>query len=447
MKRYNYTRRRFLKTAGMSTAAVALQSSSFINADSEKKPNIILILADDLGYECLGCYGSTSYKTPVLDELARTGIQFNHCYAQPLCTPTRIQMMTGKYNFRNYKVFGILDPKEKTFSHVMKKAGYATCIAGKWQLYSYDPPTMPEWRGKGTHPKDAGFDEYCLWHAEHTEEKESRYADPKILENGKYREDLKGKYGPDIFCDYIINFIERNKTKPFFVYYPMALTHGPFNPTPDSKDWKEGDRLKYDVKYYPDMVAYMDKVIGRLMRKLDEPGLRENTLILFTSDNGTDPRIQSRIGDHTIQGGKGLTTDAGTHVPLIVNWKGVIPAGRVCDDLIDSTDFLPTIAEVGGASLSEMGIIDGRSFLPQIRGENGNPREWILCHFDPRSNEAKQYTLKRFARDKRYKLYDDGKFFDISKDVLEEKPVKIGEGNEEVENVRKRLQAVLDSMK
>ncbi len=165
----------------------------------KRKKNIILILADDLGYECLSCYGGKSYDTPNLNAMAASGTQFTHAYALPLCTPTRIQIMTGKYNFRNWKAFGILDPSEKTFGHYMQYAGYKTCITGKWQLRSYNPPDFePEWRGQGMLPENAGFDEYFLWHAGHTEDKGSRYADPVILDNNGLRQDTEGKYGPDV---------------------------------------------------------------------------------------------------------------------------------------------------------------------------------------------------------------------------------------------------------
>ena len=154
-------RRQFIKTIGLGVASLAIPgclsaASPTLRNARNGKPNIILIMADDLGYECLGCYGSASYKTPVLDELAATGVRFEHCYSQPLCTPSRLKIMTGKNNFRNYTYFGALAPKEKTFGHMMKNAGYATCIVGKWQLAARD-------RGEGIYPKAAGFDEHCLW--------------------------------------------------------------------------------------------------------------------------------------------------------------------------------------------------------------------------------------------------------------------------------------------
>ncbi len=402
-----------------------------------KRPNIILIMADDQGYECLGAYGSASYRTPVLDKLAATGMKFANCHSQPLCTPTRTQIMTGRYNLRNYVRFGHFDYTERTFAHVLKDGGYATCVAGKWQLI-----------GAGADaPYKAGFDEYCLWHMEDVfGPKGSRYRDPKIIQNGQSLGILQGKYGPDVVSDYINGFIERNKRGPFFVYYPMILTHSPFEPTPDSPEWGQSVSNK---RFYVDMVEYMDKITGRIVQKLDDLGLRENTLILFTGDNGSPKGITSQMQDGgTIDGGKGLTTDAGTHVALIANWKGTIPTGKVCSDLVDFSDILPTLADAGGASLPKDVAIDGRSFLPQLRGEKGNPRDWIFCWYqrDPGGQ------LHRFARDKRWKLYDQsntaraGKLFDIPADPLEENPIEPDQAGDEAARAVARLQAVLDSM-
>jgi arylsulfatase A len=415
-------------------AASALAQSS---GPAKARPNIVLIMADDLGYECLGCYGSTSYKTPVLDELAQTGIRFDRCYSQPLCTPSRVQLMTGQYNFRNYRAFGMIDPNQTTFAHLLKNAGYATCVVGKWQLYGSEIE-RPQAKGKGSRPGRMGFDEHCLWQVER---RDSRYRDPLIVENGKYHDDLKGRYGPDVFCDYAIDFIERKKGQPFLLYFPMALTHSPFVPTPDSEDWDKGWD-KANPRYFADMVAYMDKVVGRIVRKLDETSLRANTLILFTGDNGTGGGIESRLGGRTVKGGKGRTTDAGTHVPLIASWKGAAPRGGVCDDLIDFTDFLPTLAEAAGAAVPKDLVLDGRSFLSQLRGAKGNPRAWVFCHYFRNPGDP----VKRFARDTRWKLYQNGDLFDLDADPLEEHPIRVDRDGPKATAVRTRLQHVLDSL-
>jgi len=426
----------------------------------DKKPNIILILSDDLGYETLGCYGGTSYKTPILDDLAKSGALFKNAHVQPLCTPTRVQLMSGKYNFRNYIGFGLMNPNERTFGHIYSDNGYKTCIAGKWQLYSYNPPDeKPEDRNKGQKIEDAGFDEYCVWHAHQTEEKGSRYKDPIIFQNGKYLNDTKDKYGDDIFADYITSFIERNQKDPFFVYFPMTLTHDPKEPTPDSEEYKlfeppsnktlggktfdELENWDDDPKFYKDMVEYHDKIIGRIVSKLDELSLREDTIIIYAGDNGTTRGIISKMGDREIIGGKGLTSDTGTHVPLICNWPKTIPEGLAIDDLIDSSDFLPTMMDL--SSIKDDIFIDGKSFYPQLKGSKGDPREWIYFYFDPASPRLKR-PITEFARERKWKLYSDNRLFNVIDDPDEKEEVPFDE-NEETLSVHKKLRQILDNIK
>ena len=423
------------------------------------RPNVVLIMADDLGVEGLNCYGGTSYRTPRLDRLAMEGLRFTQAYAQPLCTNSRVQLMTGYYNNRNWLYFGVLDPQAKTIGHWMKEAGYHTAIAGKWQLTSYDPPDYPGSelrRGKGMKVQNAGFDEYSLWHTGHTEVKGPRYADPVIFQNGEFRKDTRGKYGEDIWVQFIKDFMRRHKDseKPFFVYYPMTLPHWPFVPTPKSEDWGIQEKMHPplgttggDTKYFPDMVAYMDEVVGRVVDAVDDMGLKESTLIIYYADNGTDRRVISQTSFGAIAGGKGSTTNAGTHVPLIVRWPGTIKPG-LNEDLVDSTDFLPTILEAAGQPIPKSAGIDGRSFYPQLLGKPGRPREWTFCHFDPRPGWDKdKFTLKRYARDKRYKLYDDGGLFDVPFDLNEEHPIARADETPEAKAARKQLSQVLNSMK
>ena len=409
---------------------------------TQNKPNIILIMADDLGYECIGANGGTSYQTPVLDGLAKSGMRFEHCYSQPLCTPSRVQIMTGIYNVRNYTKFGELDRKQTTFAHLLKKAGYATCIAGKWQL------------GKD---KDAaqhfGFDQSCLW--QHTRGGRSqeggktidrRFVNPLLEYNGEEKEFTNGEYGPQLCTDFICDFIDKNKEKPFLVYYPMILTHCPFDPTPDSSDWDpkrlgstsyKGDRRDHQ-RCFGDMLSYADKLVGQIVSQLEESGVRDNTLILFTGDNGTDQPIVSTLNGTEVAGGKGKMTDAGTRVPLITNWPGVIPGGKVSTDLVDFSDFLPTLCETAGVSIPGTLTIDGRSLLPQLKGQRGNPREWIYCWY----SRGGKGDVQESARNRQYKLYRTGKFYDVSKDVLEQNA--LAELSTEEQQVRTMLQQVLD---
>ena len=425
-----------------------------------KKPNIIFILSDDLGYETLGCYGGTSYKTPNLDDLAKTGARFNNAHVQPLCTPTRVQLMSGKYNFRNYIGFGLMDPKERTFGHIYSENGYKTCIAGKWQLYSYNPPgEKPEDRNKGQKIEDAGFDEYCVWHAHQTEEKGSRYKDPIIYQNGEYLKDTKNQYGDDIFADYINDFIEKNQDEPFFIYFPMTLTHDPKEPTPDSEEYKlfeppsnktlggttfdELENWDDDPKFYKDMVEYHDKIIGRIVSKLESLNLREDTLIIYAGDNGTTRGIVSMMGDKESIGGKGLTSDTGTHVPLICNWPKAVPQETVIDDLVDASDFLPTMLDI--SNIEHNDITDGRSFYSQISGGKGNPREWIYFYFDPNSPRLKR-PVSEFVRERKWKLYSDDRMFNVLDDPDEKNIISCNE-NEETKEVYKKLKKILADIK
>jgi arylsulfatase A len=374
-----------------------------------QRPNVVLIMLDDFGYECVGVNGSTSYKTPHLDALARGGIRGLRCHVQPLCTPTRVQLMTGQYNIRNYTHFGHLDPGQTTFGHLFKQAGYDTCIVGKWQL------------GRDlTLPKHFGFDQHCLWQLNR---RPPRYANAGLEIDGQQVDLSGGKYGPDVVNDYARDFISSHKDRPFLLYYPMMLTHGPFQPTPDSKDWNpatQDEKSQNSPAHFADMVTYADKLIGKLLTRLDEQGLRKNTLVIVLGDNGTAKGMVSRMGDRIVRGGKATSTDAGTHVPLIANWPGVILSGRELDDLVDSTDFLPTICAAADVTIPSQLTVDGVSFLPQLRGEFGQPRRWVYSWFARSGGPQADFE---FAMDKRYKLYRDGRLFDVEADVEEQHPL------------------------
>ncbi|MGD2175603.1 MAG: sulfatase-like hydrolase/transferase, partial [Candidatus Brocadiaceae bacterium] len=379
-KRYaqSPTRRAFLKAAAVSPA-LGLAGLSFGAEDERRRPNVVLIMADDLGYECIGANGSATYETPHLDELARTGARFEHCYSQPLCTPTRVQIMTGRYFSRNYTQFGQLRQGEPTFGHMMKDAGYATGVFGKWQLQGRGGQTAPQ----------AGFGDYCLWN--YTGTTRQRYADASLAyidpaTGAEQVSEFTGEYGPDVCTRRLCDFARRAVASgtPFLAYYPMILTHPPFVATPDSAVWKE-DPHAQGSEYFGDMVAYMDTLVGRIVAALGELGVRDETLIMFTGDNGTAGGIVSEMRDgRSIKAGKGFHSDAGTHVPLIAHWRGTIGPGQVRDDLVDTTDFLPTIADATGAAPRTPpgdGVLDGRSFLPQLAGRPGRPREWVLVDY------------------------------------------------------------------
>ncbi len=413
------------------SAAFALTvalSASLQGAD--RKPNVILIMADDFGYEAVTANGGQSYRTPHLDRLAATGMRFERCHVQPLCTPTRVQLMTGIYNVRNYIEFGLLDPKATTFGHLLKQAGYATGICGKWQLGS----------GKDL-PQHFGFDESYLW--QHTR-RPPRYANAGLEHNGEEKDFNNGEYGPKLLNDFAVDFVTRHRERPFFLYYPMILTHDPFQPTPDSGNWDpkaKSEQVQRDVKHFADMTAYMDKMIGRLVAKLDELGLRENTLIMFLGDNGTHPSVTSQFKGAAYQGGKGTGTARGTHVPFIANWPGRVPAGRVNSDLIASVDYLPTICDVAGTPVPATLKIDGRSFLPQLLGQAGKPRDSLYVWYARNGGPTATFE---FVLSTTHKLYRDGKFYDLTQDPFEERPLSHAALSGGAAAEAKRLQTALN---
>ncbi len=414
-----------------------------------RKPNIILIMADDVSWECFGAYGAVDYKTPNIDALAQRGVRFQNCFSTPICTPSRVKLMTGKYNFRNYTHFGYLNPKEKTFGQMLQAAGYKTAIAGKWQLNGIYHKA--EGYLDNTRPFKAGFDEYCLWQVTRGKNVKNgsgeRFWSPALEQNGKFLsiEHNQGKYGPDIMSDFLCDFIDRNRDQPFFVYYPTTLVHNPFVPTPDTigsaprnHDANKQPKSKNARKAnFVAMVNYLDKIIGKIVKRVEQAGQLENTLILFTADNGTNVGINSRWNGQNIRGGKGSTTDMGTHVPLVAFWKGHTPKGVVSNDLIDFTDFYPTFAAMAGVTLGKEDPIDGRSFLPQLNGERGQPRDWVLCHYQPYWGRFKG---RQYIRDAQFKLYRDGRFYHVPEDLEESRNLNSSQTGAQGATVRRKLE-------
>jgi arylsulfatase A len=395
------------------------------------RPNVLLIMADDFGYECVSVNGG-GYRTPHLDRLAAGGARFERCYAQPLCTPTRVQLMTGQYNQRNYVRFGYLDPTQQTFAQWFRTAGYATGVYGKWQL-----------GGGYKGPGHFGFDDYCLWQLNR---RPPRYANPGLEINGKQVDYKAGEYGPDLVSDHLCAFFEKNRDKPFFAYYPMMLTHGPFEPTPDSPAYRKdalgpegsGKRIA-NKKHFADMVVYADKIIGKIVAKLDALGLREKTIIVFTGDNGTGRPITSQLNGKPYPGGKGRTTAAGMHVPLIVNWPGKIAPRQVVRDLVDFTDLAPTLLDATRVPRPKDWPLDGHSLWPRLSGAKAEPRNWIYSWY-ARDGGRSGTT---FARGEHLKLYGDGALYDVERDPEEKTPLRSADLSEQQRTERDMLASVL----
>lgn len=398
---------------------------------SEVRPNIILIMVDDFGHECVESYGGESYETPQLSRMASEGAQFNHAHSQNICTPSRVQIMTGKYNVRNYTRFANLDHSEYTFGNALRKAGYATCIAGKWQL-----------GGSAQTIKNLGFDEHCLWRINGANDE--RYVSPTLLTNGK-SEVFPGLYGPRLQQDFVASFIQRNKSNPFFVYYPMTLPHYPFQPTPDSDDWDPTrDPYFNDTLYFKDMVSYLDKLVGELIDLLIEEGIEENTLLIFTSDNGTDHRIHSLQNGLSIAGAKGKMTQDATHVPFLVRWPAVVYKNTQINGLIDFSDIFATLmdaADIDNLNQLEKNQRDGYSFLPLLTGAKKEIRDHSFCWYMERTDMT---DIKSFIQNKDYKLHNDGRFINKSADRFEQEPIAVSTLLEEQKKLKAKFKTKMD---
>ncbi len=425
-----------------------------ISVLAETRPNVVLIMCDDMGYEGVSVYGSSTYDTPNLDSLAKSGLYFKHAYSTPICTPSRVQIMTGRYNFRNYVKFGLLDTSQKTFANYLQEVGYETAICGKWQL-----------GGDSATVRKFGFSTHCLWHLDG---RDSRYWNPRISRNGELLDNLEESFGPDVMTDFACEFIQQDRDNPFLLYFPMSLPHWPFVPTPDSDQGGSRDRSgKYDGRaggeeYFPDMVNYLDKLTGRIVKALETSKQIDNTLIIFTCDNGCAINITSEMKGRKIKGGKASLPDNGTHVAMIAHWPAQFSKGVDKSTLVDFTDILPTLCDVAGVESEEV-VTDGHSLLPLFNGTGSSGREWVYCHYIrngfPRrpQDEMKQSEIRKkqdklieqkmagsFARTARYKLYADGRFYDIQRDVEERQELTNVEGKQL--EIRKELQSVHDRM-
>ena len=409
------------KQALIPLAVLLLASPTALHAAGT--PNVIIVLADDVGLSRVSCYGAAPFQTPNLDALAATGMRFERCYSMPLCGPSRGVLLTGKYPFRTGYLgnnSSLIDPqRHPSIANVLQQAGYATCAIGKLGQ------SAPE--NDGQAPRALGFDEYMLWMGRNTPD---RYWNPRYCRNGEFIQGQPEQYGPDITHEFLVDFMRRNKERPFFVYYSAVLAHTPFVRTPDTTPGTK-DR----TQILTDMVHYLDKQMAMLVADLDKLGLRDNTIILFTSDNGPYGEPLGTIRGRPPHGIKGDVTEGGVREPLIVNCPALVPAGRVCPDLTDFADLFPTVLELTGVPAPAGIRLDGRSFAPQILGRPGNPRQWVYA----------QLAGDYFIADHRFKLYGDGTFTDIGDSPAAEKPV--GETDETATQAKQRLAAALGELR
>jgi arylsulfatase A len=410
---------KLIAVIGLSTLVLSASAQPKKSKDNKVKPNIIYILADDLGIGDVSCYGSDSNHTPIIDQLAKGGIRFNNGYTAPLCGPSRALILTGRYAFRTGAVnqdmcLNVLPANEVLIPTVLKTAGYTTSMVGKWGQLPLQP-------------SDFGFDDYIRFKGSGVYWSKEKSKAEMYTVNGVDKP-LGDNYMPDLMHDHMVNFVSNNKKKPFFMYYSLVQVHAKIQPTPDSKPGSD---------LYADNLAYMDKLVGKLLKVLDSLKLRENTFIYFMGDNGTANQFAARgtINGKPLSGKKGSMLECGALVPNIAYWPGVIAPGQVTNTLMDASDLLPTFADIAGAKLPTQNVLDGRSFLPQLLGKKGNPRDWIFI----------ELGNKWYVRDAKWKLNREGEMFDMSNAPFEEKLIKTNE-TDESKTARTRLQAVLDKL-
>ena len=406
------------------------------NINDVSKPNVILIMADDIGYEALGINGANDIKTPVLDSLARNGINFKNAYSQPLCTPSRVKIMTGKPNYENYEYFTYLNPKEKTFGNLFQDNGYKTLVAGKWQLngvqFKLDDYTDLK------RPYTFGFDSYMLWWLA---ERGSRFANPVLVNNEKKIDTSIDDYGPEIVSDYIVDFINEHNNSPFFIYYPMMLVHDPFLPTPNSKDWgNEQNRLNSNnPEYFSEMVSYMDSTVGKIINTLKNNNIDDNTIIIFLGDNGTDRKVFTKNNNVLVKGSKGLTNKYGTNVPLIISWSKLKKIKSEQTPLVDLIDFYSTFEDLLNV---EKKTSNGVSLLPLLLGENFDERKYITTYYNPMWGSLYKNRAV-YIQNKKYKLYKSGSFYNYQLDPEEKYPLSLKSLDESIMNLHTEMDSIL----
>ncbi len=401
--------------AGLGAAAAALARPGCVPTDraAARRPNIVFFLIDDFGWTDLACYGSTFYETPHLDRLAASGMRFTDAYAAcPVCSPTRASILTGRNPARlhltNYLVGDrwpaespirpvkwqhFLPLEEVTIAEALKAAGYATGFVGKWHLGG-DPYS----------PEAQGFDFNvggCAMGGPKT------YFDPYDIP--KLPDRRRGEYLNDRLTEEAERFLDAHRQGPFFLYFAHYAVHIPLEakkedvaryqakakalpagrPPVFGKEGTHKVRLVQDHPVYAGMVDNMDQSVGRILKKLRDLGVDENTIVFFMSDNGGLSTAEGwPTSNLPLRAGKGWLYEGGIREPMIVRWPGVTRPGSVCGEPVTSDDFLPTILEAVGAAAPADRPLDGTSFVPLLKGQGGLGREALYWHFPHYSNQG-----------------------------------------------------------
>ena len=420
------------------------------------RPNIILFLADDVGIETLQAYGGSSWKTPHLDRLARDGMRLDSCLATPMCATSRAMLLTGRHNFRNYRKWASIDPSATTVASELRKAGYATAMAGKWHLGCWEPDPSGK-RG----PARLGFDEYlsCRIDEEsvksrHAPGRGNPYWKTRLIHNNREQAALESQHSEQAFLDFSIDFLRKHRDRPFFLHHASLLAHRPFvrvaSPAPE--DFNQNGKLRH----FGPMLTRLDEVVGALRAELERLGIANNTLFIFTSDNGTDrvaeaSGLRSTWRGQAVRGGKYLVNELGTTVPCLVAWPGRIPPSSSSRAPADFTDFLPTLLEAAGAAPSPQR--DGSSLVGILTGTTiTRPKPAFTWGSLDGTNEVypdppgHRDAILHAARDERWRYLSDGRIFDIVADPRMREAVAPG-ASPEADAARSRLKTALDTLR
>ncbi len=452
MSKYDYTRRHFLKTIGLSAAAFAVKSSVnstklFANGITDKKPNIVFILVDDLGWIDTGCYGSKYYETPNIDKLAAEGMRFTDAYAAcAVCSPTRAAVMTGRYPAR----LGVTDwirsrfqggeiPENKknpteyvggknkkllcppnalwmeldeiTIAEALKSAGYTSCHIGKWHLGADD------W-----YPDRQGFD-FNIGGCDFGQP--PNYFDPYFRKDQGPIPTLeprsKGEYLTDREADEAVKFIHNQKDKPFFLYMAHYAVHTPIQARKELiEKYKAKPPTNQKNPTYAAMVESVDDAVGKICSAINELELAENTIIFFTSDNGG---LLGPTNNAPLRSGKGFPYEGGIREPLIVRWPKVIKPGTISHEPVTSVDYFPTICQAAGVPLPNDRDIDGVSLLDHLKsnGTRELNRRALYWHFPHYRGDIVPYSIIREGDWKLIKRYEGKPFelFNLKSDISE----------------------------
>jgi arylsulfatase A-like enzyme len=457
-----------LLAAGLAVAAFALPTAPCPAA--ERRPNIVFILADDLGWTDLGCMGSAYYETPAIDRLARQGLKFTSYYNCQNCAPTRAALMSGQYGpltgiftvgtsergqaqFRKMNVPANrtqLPLDRVTVADALKGAGYATGMFGKWHLG----------QAPAYHPSRRGFDEAVVSMGRHFDFN----TNPKV-------EVPAGTYLADFLTDRAVGFIERHKDRPFFLYLPHFGVHAPYQAKKEliARYEKKRPAGGHHDPVYAAMIDSVDQSVGRVLAKLDELKLADNTVVIFSSDNGgvggyaaAGVKARGVTDNAPLRGGKGMLYEGGVRVPFLVRWPGVIKPGTVCDHPAIHVDLFPTFLELAGAKPPKQ-TLDGVSLVPLWKDPGTRlPREAVYAHFPgylegggpgswrttpAGSIRAGDFKLLEFFEDGRLELYNLKEDLGEKTNLADKLPDKTRELHAKLVAWRKSVEAPMPELK